>query len=176
MLNLPIIQYNSLKVKKMSKIQELKIELKEARIKYRALKTKATKEKQQKIINEIYGRLKEALLAGLEPYLNTRHKGKIVSGGHDALAQTEFGLVPIYACNDKLSKSWYSSTCCVSYKTGDDIIFEIKHLSVVDGRLHWFAGEVEGGTFDEAKYKELCKQDTLAFFRKSDGIMTGLFK
>jgi hypothetical protein len=160
----------------MSKIQELRDQIKIAKDRYNSLKTKAAKTKQQKVINSLYFELDEALLTGLEPYLNTRHKGTIISGGVEALAQTEFGLVPVYACNDKQSKSWYPSTCCVSYKTGDEITFEIKDPSVVYGKLAWFAAEIEGGTFDAAMYAELCKQDNLAFFTKPDGTMTGLFK
>jgi hypothetical protein len=160
----------------MSKIQELRDQLKEAQTKYRALKTKKAKLKQQDVINRVYHELDAALIEGITPYLNTRHKGTIISGGVEALAQTEFGLVPVYACNDKLSKSWYPSTCCVSYKTGDEITFEIKHPSVDNGRLTWFAAEVEGGTFDQEQYDNFCKQDNLAFFKKPDGSMTGLFK
>jgi hypothetical protein len=160
----------------MSLIQELKNKLNEAKKRFYSLKTKRAKEKQRDIIRDLNFQLEDALLEGLKPYLNMRHEGVIVSGGTDALARTEFGIVPVYAVNDRLSKSWYDTTCCVSYKDGDKITFEIKHPNVENGRLNWFAAEVEGGSLDTEKYNKLCKQDNLAFFKKQDGSMTGLFK
>lgn len=157
-------------------ITELRQKLKDATTKFYSLKTKKAKERQRDVIRAISLDLHDALMNGIQPFLGVRHEGVIVSGGVDCLARTEFGLVPVYAVNDKQSKSWYESTCCVSYKVGDKITFEIKHPRVENDRLNWFAAEVEGGTFDQNKYKELCKRDNLAFFQRPNGTTSGLFK
>lgn len=62
------------------------------------------------------------------------------------------------------------------FKNGDIITFEISCLHISNGQANWIAGKIKGGHFDQKKYDELCKQDNLAFFKKPDGSMTGLFK
>jgi len=160
----------------MSQISELRTKIKEARTKFYTFKSKPAKDMQLDRIRELTLQLNDILMDGISQYLNIRHEGVIVSGGTDCLAKTEFGTIQVYAVNDKLSKSWYELTCCVSYKEGDKITFEIKNPHAADGQLSWIAGDIEGGTFDDTKYKELCKRDDLAFFTKPDGTRTGLFK
>lgn len=160
----------------MSSITELKQKIKDARTKAYSLKTKKAKDKQFLIIRELTRLLNEALLEAIEPYLGARHKATVLMNGTDVLAKSEFGTIQLYAINDVKSKSWYDTTCCVSFKEGDVVTFEIMHPHATDGQLHWIAGKIEGGHFDQQKYDELCKRDDLAFFKKPDGSRSGLFK
>lgn len=158
------------------KVIPLKQMRKEAISKIHTLKCKKAKEKQRDILRYITIELNAALLEGITPYLKQRHEATVLMDGTDVMAKSEFGTINLYAMNDILSKSWYESTCCVEFKEGDVITFEITCLNITDGRINWIAGNIEGGHLDQQKYEELCKRDDLAFFKKPDGSMTGLFK
>jgi len=160
----------------MSKIQELQKMRKEVTSKIYTLKSKKSQKKQRDILRDITIELDAALLEGITPYLKQRHEATVLMDGADVIAKSEFGTINLHATNDVLSKSWYESTCCIEFKKGDVVTFEITCLTIIEGRVHWIPGKIEGGHLDHQKYKELCKQDNLAFFKKPDGYMTGLFK
>jgi hypothetical protein len=94
----------------------------------------------------------------------------------DIMVETIYGTLNVSPCNDVLSKSWYNETCCVEYTKGHEIVIQCDIQVDTDYlNLIIVPKKVQGGTLNVKQYEELCKKPNLAFFKYSNGHMSGLF-
>lgn len=165
----------------MTTFNELKeaIELEKSR--FYSLKTKKAKEKSRQRIRDLRTKaLLEHLYPARDAYATHSVRGTVIDstgrGDEIAMKTEEYGLLWISPCNDILSKSWYPNTCCVEYSRGQSVVIECD-IDVDSDRLCLIVvpKRIYGGTLNEERYNELCKQDNLAFFKYPDGHMSGLF-
>lgn len=159
--------------------QELKQAIRAESIRARGLKTKKAQQrawdKVRSLEREVLGMLYEAR-SKYAPYSIKATVQYFHDGDDHILTRTADGeSCWISPTSDEVSKSWYGSTCCVSYSKGQDVVIEIE-VDVDSDRLCLIhvPRRVRGGTLNEAKYAELCKRTDLAFFKYPSG-MSGLF-
>lgn len=160
----------------MKTLNELKDERKLLLTKIYNLKTKPAKRKVWDKISDIELQIENIYKTIAEPYLNRRIKGTIMYSGTEVLVRCELGTIEINACNDKLSKSWYNETCCVSFIRDTEVEFEVIIDSISFQGVIFLAKDVSGGIFSAEEYEKLNKNPNLAFFKYSDDKMSGLFK
>jgi len=161
-------------------VEQLLLQIKEAKAKASSLKTKKAKEKAWTVIRDLEHQVFIKLHDQCDKYRTMSVKATVKSfheGDDHMLVSTPYGNLWISPCNDVLTKSWYPHTCCITYTVGQEIVLEID-TEVNSERLflELIPKTIYGGIVDEKRYEELCKQPNLAFFKypNSDGV-TGLF-
>lgn len=154
-------------------LANLKLQRAELIKKAQALKTKKAQAKAWDKVREIELQM-ENVISDAWSKVSGRHTGAVLMSGTDVLVKTEYGTFNAYACNDVLSKSWHSETCCVSYTRGQKIEFEFSVINVTHKGADVMITKISGGTLDEALYQELSAKPNLAFFKYPAG-MSGLF-
>lgn len=161
-------------------MNELLKQIQSAKDRARAFKSKSA---QTKAWNKVYAFEHEAfdlLYAACDKYALYSIRGTVQhfhDGEQNVFVKLDDGTT-IWICptNDVVSKSWYANTCCVSYKSGQNIIVEFE-VNVDNDRLclYQIPKRVYGGTLNEIKFRELDRRTDLAFFKHSTGGQSELF-
>jgi hypothetical protein len=162
-------------------MDSLREQIKAARQRAYSLKTKKAQRKAWDKVHELERELFRLLCEQRDRYARFSVKGTVISDNSHCMSDTfgvdtPNGIFWVSPTCDELSKSWYSSTCCVEYSKGQEVIIEME-VDVNHDRLtlHAYPKRVYGGILNETKYAELCKKGNLAFFKYPDGHMSGLF-
>lgn len=165
---------------------ELRAQFKAAKDRAYSLKTKKAQVKAWDKVREIKREIASLMYDAAKMYATHSVKGTVIVDNSHCMSDyimietEEYGIIHAYPQNDVLSKSWYAHTCCVEFRKGQSVVVEIDIDVNTDGRngpyLEVIPKHLSGGTLNETKYAELCKQDNLAFFKypNADGV-TGLF-
>lgn len=142
------------------------------------LKTKKAINKARNTLNKLENEAMDILYNASKAYNEFSIKGTVIySDYEEAYVNTVYGRLNVSLTCDVNSKSWYPQTCCISYNDGQSVIVECRAEVDTDRlKLIIVPKRVYGGTVDESRYQDLCKQDNLAFFKYPNGTMSGLFK
>ena len=139
-----------------------------------SLKTKPAQRKAWSKVREIEDQLEELCRESMAQHEGRRFTGRVMYSGTEVLVETQFGTMQANACNDVQSKSWYASTCCVSFERDQTIEFTLKHVEYSWRGFSAMLADIVGGKFDAEEYSRLSSKPGLAFFKYPTG-MSGLF-
>lgn len=154
--------------------ESLKIKRQELVDRARSLKTKKAQSRAWRLVSDIEREMHDLVQSHAELVDGTTITGEVRTSGYEVMVRTAIGNIMVYGCNDVLSKSWYSETCCVSYERGQQIEGEVFVTEVSWRGYSIGLKNVKGGSFDDARYLELSQNPNLAFFKYPTG-MSGLF-
>jgi hypothetical protein len=161
-------------------IQSILESIKAETTRFYSLKTKAAKAKSRSKIIALRLKASEILDVQAASVNGLIVKGTVIlADGRDGdlwIDTEAYGRVIGNVTSSVDSKSWYASTCCVSFERGQVVEFELEaHVDFDRSGIHLTAKAIKGGKFDAKKYAELCQKGNLAFFKYPDGHMSGLF-